>query len=156
MAGKGGYQKPNKPATFSGVGKFAQRTDGGPGDTRQAQRKIPSAGYGEGVQTADIQAGAPLAATGGSAGMPLQAAQMQAQNAAQKLVPLDAPTERPTEPITAGMPFGPGPGTEALPNYRQAEADIIAKYMPTLIRYADEPDTPQSFRLFVRYLQGNQ
>jgi len=152
MAGKGGYQKPNKPATFSPPGKYAKRTDGGPGDTRQAQMNIPSAGYGEGVETAAIQGGAPLSATGGSAGTPLQAA----QTAARKLVPLDAPTERPTEPITAGMPFGPGPGLEALPNYRQAEADIVSKYMPTLVRLADEPDTPQSFRLFVRYLQGNQ
>lgn len=156
MAGKGGYQKPNKPATFSGVGKFAQRTDGGPGDTRQAQRKIPSAGYGEGTQTAEIQAGAPLAATGGSAGMPLQAAQAQTQAAARKLVPLDAPTERPDEPITAGMPFGPGPGPEAMPNYRQTEADIVAKYIPSLNILAEQPDTPQSFKLFVRYLQGNQ
>lgn len=152
MAGKGGYQKPKKPATFSPPGKFAKRTDGGPGDTRQPQMKIPSAGYGEGVQTAEIQAGAPLAATGGSAGMPLQ----QAQAPAQKLVPLDAPTERPGEPITTGMPFGPGAGPEALPNYRQAEADIVAKYLPSLNILAEQPDAPQSFRLFVRYLQGNQ
>jgi hypothetical protein len=30
------------------------------------------------------------------------------------LTPLTAPTERPGEPITAGMDFGPGPGSEAL------------------------------------------
>jgi hypothetical protein len=28
--------------------------------------------------------------------------------------PLFAPTERPDEPITSGMDFGPGPGSEAL------------------------------------------
>ena len=28
--------------------------------------------------------------------------------------PLDRPTERPTEPVTAGNPFGPGAGPEAL------------------------------------------
>jgi hypothetical protein len=28
--------------------------------------------------------------------------------------PLDRPTERPNEPVTAGSPFGPGPGPEAL------------------------------------------
>lgn len=152
MAGKGGYQKPNKPATFSPPGKYAKRTDGGPGDTRQPQMNIPSAGYGEGVETAAIQAGAPLSATGGSAGNPLQ----QIADIKSKIVPLDAPTQRPDEPITAGMPFGDGPGTEVLPNFRQAEYDIVDKYMPSLVRYADEPDTPQSFRLFVRYLQGNQ
>lgn len=30
-------------------------------------------------------------------------------------VAINAPTARPDEPITAGMPFGPGPGPEAMP-----------------------------------------
>jgi hypothetical protein len=30
------------------------------------------------------------------------------------VTPLTAPTERPDEPLTAGMDFGPGPGSEAL------------------------------------------
>jgi hypothetical protein len=30
------------------------------------------------------------------------------------LTPLTAPTERPDEPLTAGMDFGEGPGSEAL------------------------------------------
>jgi hypothetical protein len=102
MAGKGGYQKPNNPATFSGPGKFSQRTDGGPGDMRQPQRDIPSAGYGEGVETAAIQAGAPLSATGGAGGMQPQA------------IPFSAPTQRPDEPITSGIDMGPGPGSNIL------------------------------------------
>lgn len=102
MAGKGGYQKPNNPATFSGPGKFSQRTDGGPGDMRQPQRDIPSAGYGEGVETAAIQAGAPLSATGGAGGMQPQP------------IPFSAPTQRPDEPITTGVDIGPGPGSNVL------------------------------------------
>ena len=31
-----------------------------------------------------------------------------------QITPLAAPTERPNEPITAGLPMGPGPGPEAL------------------------------------------
>lgn len=31
-----------------------------------------------------------------------------------QVVPLDAPTQRPGEPLTAGLPHGPGPGPEAL------------------------------------------
>lgn len=31
------------------------------------------------------------------------------------VMPLDAPTQRPNEPITAGMAVGPGPGVEANP-----------------------------------------
>lgn len=102
MAGVGGYQKPNNPATFSGPGKFSQRTDGGPGDMRQPQRDIPSSGYGEGVETAAIQAGAPLSATGGAGGMRPQP------------IPFSAPTQRPDEPVTTGIDIGPGAGSNVL------------------------------------------
>jgi hypothetical protein len=102
MAGVGGYQKPNNPATFSGPGKFSQRTDGGPGDMRQPQRDIPSSGYGEGVETAAIQAGAPLSATGGAGSMQPQA------------IPFSAATQRPDEPITSGVDIGPGAGSSIL------------------------------------------
>lgn len=49
-----------------------------------------------------------------------QVAQQQAAPAPAPFVPpppptpIDAPTERPWEPSTAGLPFGPGPGPEAL------------------------------------------
>ena len=33
----------------------------------------------------------------------------------QDLPPLSRPTDRPNEPVTAGMPIGPGPGPEVLP-----------------------------------------
>ena len=46
-------------------------------------------------------------------------AQVDAQRAiplpqAPPVVPLGAPTQRPQEPLTAGLPVGPGPGPEAL------------------------------------------
>ena len=45
-----------------------------------------------------------------------QRAQQQARQAPQApLTPLTAPTTRPMEPITAGAPFGQGPGPEVLP-----------------------------------------
>lgn len=120
MAGKGGYQKPNNPATFSGPGKFSQRTDGGPGDMRQPQRDIPSAGYGEGVETAAIQAGAPLSATGGAGGMQPQP------------IPFSAPTQRPDEPITSGVDIGPGPGSNVLGMKTSPVklSDTLAKMIP--------------------------
>lgn len=37
-----------------------------------------------------------------------------AQNPAEQLVGLHEPTQRPNEPITAGMATGPGPGPEAV------------------------------------------
>ena len=120
MAGVGGYQKPENPATFSGPGKFSQRTDGGPGDMRQPQRDIPSAGYGEGVETAAIQAGAPLSATGGAGGMQPQP------------IPFSAPTQRPDEPITSGIDMGPGPGSNILGMQASTVklSDTLAKMIP--------------------------
>jgi hypothetical protein len=46
--------------------------------------------------------------------------QQRAQQAARRVAPaapgsLTAPTARPDEPITAGAPFGAGPGPEVLP-----------------------------------------
>ena len=125
----------NPLAGPAGPGKYSTRTD---------NLNLGSIAYGEGKETAAIKSGAPLART-----QNVQARQIG------PAVPLTAPTERPTEPITAGMDMGAGPGSEVLPNFRQQEADIVKKYMPSLELMAQDPDSPQSFRIFVRYLQGN-
>lgn len=70
------------------------------------------------------------------------------------------PTARPEEPITAGVDFGPGPGSEALPadfqnNTRPDENAMIAKqYLPELVIAARSKDAPDSFKRFVNYLIG--
>jgi len=74
---------------------------------------------------------------------------------------LTDPTTRPNEPITAGVDFGPGPGSEALPqgfmnNTRIDEnAKIVAQYLPDLAHAAKSPDAPDSFKNFVNYLIQN-
>lgn len=104
MAGKGGYERPTKPAAVSGPGKYSQRTDGGPGETpQQAARYISGGSYGEGQEMMDLQQGAPMSAAPGVPGAPMIP------------IPLNAPSGRPEEPLTAGMPFGPGVGPEGLP-----------------------------------------
>lgn len=71
------------------------------------------------------------------------------------------PTSRPNEPTTAGVDFGPGPGSEALPkglvnNTRVDEnARIAAQYLPDLAYAAKSPDAPDSFKRFVNYLIEN-
>lgn len=71
------------------------------------------------------------------------------------------PTTRPNEPITAGVDFGPGPGSEALPknlvnNTRIDEnAKIAQQYLPDLAFAARSPDAPDSFKRFVNYLVEN-
>lgn len=68
-----------------------------------------------------------------------------------EVLPLDAPTQRPDEPVTAGLPFGPGAGPPPTPN-----RDILTmlKYLPLLAHEASKPGTPQSVVNFVSYLQS--
>ncbi len=60
---------------------------------------------------------------------PMSLAQMvgqQQQAAPVSVTPLTAPTERPDEPITAGLPFGQGAGPEAL-GQGQLLSDMLAQ-----------------------------
>ena len=97
----GGYRQPANPAPVSGPGALSQRTDGGAKDGMQAPTYMPDLGYGKGGENMANQQAAPLAGT-------------PAPTPAPTVVPLTAPTQRPTEPITAGVDFGPGPGSEAV------------------------------------------
>lgn len=71
------------------------------------------------------------------------------------------PTNNPSEPITAGVDFGPGPGSEALPNMFKSDArqdenvKIAMSYLPDLSVAARSPNAPDSFKRFVNYLAQN-
>jgi hypothetical protein len=86
----------------SGPGSFAKRTD----------LEYKSQSYGDGVAYNAAKSGAPLA-TAPKSPMLSQAPDVSAQ-AAGPITSLYAPTERPNEPITAGIDTGPGPGSAAL------------------------------------------
>ena len=136
----------NPLAGPAGPGKFSTRTD---------KLEMGSTAYGEGVETQAIKSGAPLAKTGDV--RPARAGDVREAAGQSPLTELYAPTQRPNEPITAGIDMGegPGPGSLMMNQVQQAESDIIAKYMPALDAMASAPDSPQSFRIFVRSLQGN-
>jgi hypothetical protein len=112
----------NPLAGPAGPGKYSTRTD---------NLDMGSIAYGEGVETAAIKAGAPLAKTGEVRGMP--ASEVRAA-AAGPVTELYAPTQRPNEPITAGIDMGEGPGSEALMMQSKfAErklSDILAEMIP--------------------------
>lgn len=92
----------------SGPGALSRRTDKGPA---QKLRELPDAQYGEAATFRDLQQDAPLAQTpDASAPDPMMDA-----GPSQVPVGLDAPSERPDEPVTAGAPSGPGPNTMDLP-----------------------------------------
>ena len=89
----------NNPANISATGGNGQSGKG-----TQAARYVPGLPYGQGQATMKQQMAAPMAGPSSVAGMPQL----------PSMTPLTAPTERPDEPVTAGMDFGPGPGSEAL------------------------------------------
>ena len=112
-----------KPSTTPSLpGANSTRTDGGVA-SKQAQRYISGMpNYGDGQEMANLQAQAPMSASSiqGQKMTPSQVAQAasngQSQGQAQQMpvTPLTAPTQRPSEPVTAGSPLGAGPGPEAL------------------------------------------
>lgn len=127
----GGYRQPMNPAPVSGPGELSQRTDGGAidGMTQPAQR-YAGFGYGENLALEEQQAGASMAGT--------------SKTSFANLVPLDAPTQRPDEPLTAGINRGEGPGSEALqlPNRAPSLVDTI-KY---LVQFDPSGDAELIFR----------
>lgn len=70
---------------------------------------------------------------------------------------LSDPTQRPTEPITAGLPTGAGPGPDALTNYdpRKQETQALKKWLPLLQPMINDPETPESVKVLVRYIRGS-
>lgn len=112
---RGGYRKPNNPAPVSGPGKLSRRTDGGPG-SKQAMQEIRTGKYGESKALAEQQQGAPLA------GSPTPTPRVEAPAQRPAATQLFAPTERPTEPVSAGMPFGAGPNSLPSPSFGQQNA----------------------------------
>jgi hypothetical protein len=111
----------NPKAGVSGPGKYSVRTD---------SLRMGSTSYGEGIDTAAIKSGAPLAKTPDQRPMPAA----EVRDAAMQTPPtgLYAPTQKPSEPVTAGIDMGAGPGASALMMAKSSEklSDILVKMLP--------------------------
>jgi hypothetical protein len=81
----------------------------------ESQRQVPIAR----PATDNVPTAAPAAAAPGSVDRLVAAAAA----AGAPTTPLDAPTARPDEPLTAGLPVGPGAGAEANPFSQVGSAD---------------------------------
>ena len=88
------------PAAGPGAGAGENRTDGGPGNKTQPLRRLPDADYGANKEFVEQQQAAPLPVAGTPAPSPN----------------VFAPTERPGEVATQGVPLGPGAGPQAIPD----------------------------------------
>lgn len=134
----GGYRRPSNPAPVSGPGALSRRTDG-----RQPVQDLPNAKYGENSAFRDAQQAAPMAETGPDL---------------SQIVPLDAPSQRPDEPITAGMSGGLGPGP-SVPNrpspLTEEQRARLRAYLPALVVLASRPTADANTKQLVRQLRAD-
>ena len=148
---QGGYRRPENPAPVSGPGSLSRRTDG------QGARYMSGGEYGEGQEMMDLQNSAPMSKT--ETVRPRSARPRAARSGGVDagLTSLFAPSERPDEPVTAGMPFGPGPGEtnrSSLSDDINEDAQVLVRYLPALEAMANSERGTPSFRRFVRYLRA--
>lgn len=126
----------------SGPGPYAKRTD------RQGVKRLPNAAYGEQKAFAEQQQGAPMNRSN-------QASPMAG------VIPLNAPTQRPAEPVTAGVDAGPGGGREMLGMKSPVDTQLedlakLGKYLPLMMQFADSPQSSGTMKAFVKYLRSQQ
>lgn len=138
----------NNPANVSGTGGAGQSGN------------YTGFAYGENsaLNNSRVEGNAAVASVKASAPSP------EAAYGGMNLSPLGTfmdPTNNPSEPITAGVDFGPGPGSEALPSGFASDVrmkenmQIAQQYLPDLAFAAQSPSAPDSFKRFVNYLVSN-
>jgi hypothetical protein len=144
MAVQGGYRKPGKPAPVSGPGALSRRTDG---------RVAEGFAYGMNKQINEQAAGAPMAkAPTFNAG----SARMGEVRSLAPVTPITAETMDVNDPITNGVPVGPGansiPGMPSGPT-EDPDINMIRDYYPMLEFWASQPGTSQATKDYVQYLR---
>lgn len=138
----GGYQQPSDPAPVSGPGALSQRTDGGPGanggvsaPTSPTQNVNSNGTYGDAGDMQQIQGGSPMLSK-------------------DNLTPINAPTARPSEPITAGANSGPGINMQqaGIQTDDQMAMQAINPMLYSLNLIASLPSANPETKTFVRAL----
>ena len=123
-----------QPAMTSGPGAQSRRTDGGPA-SKQAVRYVSGMpNYGDGQELADLQASAPMSQTS-TPGSPAPVA--SGEQPVTQPIPIDAPSQRPGEPVTTGADAGMGAGMEALNLPAQAQNNGMVNALALLNQLGD-------------------
>ena len=124
---RGGYRPSapqNNPMNVNGRGGNGQ-------SGTQAAKYVSGLPYGEGQELMNIQQSAPLAAAP-SIEQTRTPSGLASAAASQPIIPLNAPSQRPDEPVTFGADAGPGPGMEVLGAMPQGQttAQVLLKLLP--------------------------
>ena len=128
------YRTTSQEKAVSGPGKLSERTDmvpsgGAYGDRKRYEEQVAGAPIAKGTDVPTMKSGAP---------------------AANKLTSLFDMTKNPDQPVTDGVPVGPGYSPPPPINPRFA---MVSKYMDQLETMAADPSAPESFRTFVTYVR---
>ena len=146
----------NRPT--AGQNNYAVSATGGSGNGgTQAAQAMTGGPYGENQAMMEMQTSAPMSASPTFAATP-SSGRPQTAPTGQQIVPLDAPTQRPDEPVTTGINMGAGAGSEVMYANDQTLATEDRKRMltalPTLSLLAESPSASNAFRTYVRYLRS--
>ena len=137
---------------------YAVSATGGSGNSGAQPAKAMTGGqYGENKDMMELQTSAMMNASPTYAATPSMG-RSQSAPTGQNVLPLDAPTERPNEPVTTGIDGYDGAGTEVMYAKDQTLATEDRQRMitalPTLSLLAESPSASNAFRNYVRYLRS--
>ena len=140
---------------------YSVSATGGSGNSgRQAAQAMTGGQYGENKDMMDLQTSAPLNASPTMPQGPVTPSMGRPQMAPSNtpVVPLDAPTDRPNEPVTTGIDMGPGQGSEVMyandTTLNAEDRQRMLTALPTLAILAESPSASNAFRNYVRYLRS--
>jgi len=138
---------------------YAVSATGGSGNAGTQGAKAMTGGeYGDNQAMMELQTSAAMNA---SPTMPSSPSQGRPQRApsGQQLTQLDAPTDRPDEPMTTGIDMGTeGAGSEVMYSNESTlnteDRQRMVQALPTLAILAESPSASNAFRNYVRYLRS--
>ena len=113
--------------------------------------------YGENQAMIEYQTAAAINASTNMPSSPSQGGPQKAPTG-QQLTQLDAPTDRPEEPLTTGIDMGDGAGSEVMYSNESTlnteDRQRMVQALPTLAILAESPSASNAFRNYVRYLRS--
>lgn len=134
----------NPLAGAAGPGPYSKRTD---------NLQFESETYGAGIENAAIKGAVPLSKSPEFRGEAPSTFRRNVERNAR----LFDDSAYPEQDIMAGVDIGPDVGSNALGmnQIKESDNEVLAKYLPAMDAMAAAPDTPESFRIFVRSIQAN-
>jgi hypothetical protein len=138
---------------------YAVSATGGSGNSgTQAAKAMTGGQYGENKDMMELQTAEPLNASPTFPSSPSRG-RPQVAPTGQPLTQLDAPTDRPNEPVTTGINMGTeGAGSEVMyandSTLNAEDRKRMLTALPTLAILAESPSASNAFRNYVRYLRS--